>query len=109
MAARKRTFAEIIDLTADEDEAPVHKAGRFGDANPQRAEKYGTPQPLVMPPTPATNSRLDVQDRLNVLSNPKINLIAPNNLSKPTIGETIVNPCRDFKDIVKAVIHLNVL
>jgi hypothetical protein len=104
MAARKRTFAEIIDLTTDTVPASVEdhpltasKIRRVGDTNFQSAEGYGGAQ------APAAPSAL--KPHLEATTTPTPKLPSPHHPTPSTDTDVtpVINPFRDFKDIVKPI------
>jgi hypothetical protein len=104
MAARKRTFAEIIDLTADSVLASVEdhplivsKVRRVGDTNFQSAEGYGGAQ------EPATPNALSPHLAATTTPTPQT---PPLNHPTPSTNAAVtpqVNPFKDFEDIVKPI------
>ena len=108
MAARKRTFAEIIDLTSEDIPVSIEdhpliasKVRRVGDTNFQSADGYDGAQELKMLNESAKHQR----SHLTVTTRP---ILKPPQSHRPTsstlaVASPIPNPYKDFEEIVKPI------
>lgn len=109
MAARKRRFAEIIDLTPEDIQASVEdnplvvsKVRRLGDTNFQSADGYDGAQE---PKTPNASHRHQTS-HLTFTTTTPIPKPARSHCPTPSIVAValpVPNPYKDFEDIVKPV------
>jgi hypothetical protein len=107
MAARKRTFAEIIDLTSEDIPASVedhplivNKVRRVGDTNFQSADVYdGAQEPKVS----NGSFKLRSPSATTTICILKPSLSPCRTSSILAVASSVPNPYKDFENIVKPI------
>jgi hypothetical protein len=107
MVARKRTFAEIIDLTSEDIPASVEdhplivsKVGRVGDTNFQRADGYDGAQE---PKAPNGSFKFRSPSATTTTCVPKPSLSPHRTSSTLAVASSVPSHYKDFEDIVRPI------
>jgi hypothetical protein len=110
MAARKRTFSEIIDLTADviasfvnDHPLIVNKVRRAGDTN-ENADIINDGSRNILLPSKTTSQSQPPLDITKTNKSATVQQLAqPYSTSAIALSEQVPNPFKDFEDIVKPI------